>query len=546
MHAQHHTTIKPGAGMKLPYKFILAIAAVLALSYAAILFAIARLQNDLVIGQASQQARMLFHHIILTREWVSDHQGLFVIKTDTVVENPYLDPPHLETREGIILVKRNPAMVTRELSAYTARAGYGSFRVTSLRPINPANRPDPFEEENLRRFAESNLTEHIEISTIEHSKVLRYIAPLRTTANCLACHAEHGYQVGDIRGALSITIPIDWADRVVAGNNRTILIYGTISIVAVSAVVFLLFHLLVHGRLTRLGQAMARYPDPETMDLLPTGDDEIGQLAAGFISLHHRLEKSRQDLDAAAEQSFYNEKMAALGQITAGIAHEINNPLGGLRNCVKNMKDAPDDLDLHSRYLPLLDKGLQRIEQTMRQLLNFGRGNPLSPRRIDIDEEIRECFVLLGYKMKNIQFSLSLDIGGRYCIDSEAIKQIVVNIGLNAIQAMPRGGQLRVQTWREGNRLHLAITDNGCGIEAAIIDQIFDPFFTTKQVGEGTGLGLAVTYTLVHKMGGTITVTSQPGQGSTFLVVLPIGEDCDHRPESPSPSTGQAEEIYRR
>ena len=181
----------------------------------------------------------------------------------------------------------------------------------------------------------------------------------------------------------------------------------------------------------------------------------------------------------------------------------------------------------------------------MLQLLNFGRNNPLSPRQVDIDEEIRECFVLLSYKMKNIQFSLSLNIGGKYCMDTEAIKQIVVNIGLNAIQAMPEGGQLRVQSWREDDRLHLAVTDSGSGIEPQIIDQIFDPFFTTKQVGEGTGLGLAVTYTLVHKMGGTITVTSQPGQGSTFLVILPIDNDCASFSEPRQPAD-QAEENQSR
>jgi signal transduction histidine kinase len=218
--------------------------------------------------------------------------------------------------------------------------------------------------------------------------------------------------------------------------------------------------------------------------------------------------------------------MAALGQITAGIAHEVNNPLGGLRNCVKNMKDAPDDLELHARYLPLLDKGLQRIEQTMRQLLNFGRNNPLQLRKVEVDAEIRECFALLGYKMKRIELSLELGIGGAYCIDTEALKQIVVNIGLNAIQAMPEGGRLQVRTAKEDRNLILSISDSGKGIPAEIIDKIYDPFFTTKQVGEGTGLGLAVTYSLVQKMGGTIRVQSAPGEGTVFTVSLPIEQHC--------------------
>ncbi len=526
--------------MKLQYKFIFIIGSVLTLTYAAILYYTSDLQNDLVIGQARHQARMLHHQLILTREWVSDHHGLFVVKTDTVKENPFLDYPNIETKDGITLVMRNPAMVTRELSEYAKNAGFGWFRVTSLKPVNPQNVPDEFEQASLTLFEKEQLDEYMEITTSHDSKVLRYIAPLVVKENCLSCHAQHGYTLGDIRGALSITIPIDWAGKVIKRNNRTIILYGSLSIVSIAGVIFFLFNVLVANRLSRLKTAMDNYP--ETTDLkdpLPAGNDEIGHLAQGFSSLCTRLEASRDELRQAAEQSFYNEKMAALGQITAGIAHEVNNPLGGLRNCVKNMKDSPDDLELHARYLPLLDKGLQRIEQTMRQLLNFGRDNPLQLRKVDVDAEIRECFALLEYKMKKIEFSLQLEIGGAYCMDTEAIKQIVVNIGLNAIQAMPNGGLLRVHSSKENQYLLIIIGDTGDGIPPEIKDKIFDPFFTTKQVGEGTGLGLAVTYSLVQKMGGTISVQSAPGIGTTFRVTLPIEQDCGSNLHHQSTITSQ-------
>ena len=519
--------------MKLQYKFIFIIGTVLALTYATIIYYTSSLQNDLVIGQAKHQARMLHHQLILTREWVSDHHGLFVIKTETVRENPFLDYPNLETRDGITLVMRNPAMVTRELSDYARDAGFGWFRVTSLKPVNPQNAPDDFERASLTRFEQEKLDEYMEIFSNHNTKVLRYIAPLMVKESCLPCHAKHGYAIGDIRGALSITVPIDWADVVIARNNRTIIFYGAVSIVAIAVILSFLFHALVASRLTRLKNAMDNYPaSRDFISQLPSGNDEIGHLAQGFSSLCTRLESSKEELRQAAEQSFYNEKMAALGQITAGIAHEVNNPLGGLRNCVKNMKDAPDDLELHARYLPLLDKGLQRIELIMRQLLNFGRNHPLQLRRVDVDAEIRECFTLLGYKMKRIELILELGIGGAYCIDTEAIKQIVVNIGLNAIQAMPAGGKLTVRSTKKDTNLLISITDTGYGIQSEIIAKIFDPFFTTKQVGEGTGLGLAVTYSLVQKMGGAIQVESEPGKGTTFFVTLPVEQNCDTSQQS--------------
>lgn len=527
-----------GVFMKLQYKFILIIGSVLTITYATILYYTSSFQNDLVIGQAKQQARMLHRQLILTREWVSDHHGLFVVKTNTVRENPFLDYPNIETKDGITLVMRNPAMVTRELSEYAKNAGFGWFRVTSLKPVNPQNAPDDFERASLTRFEEEHLDEYIEISTSHDSKVLRYIAPLVVKENCLSCHAQHGYKLGDIRGALSITIPIDWADKVIQHNNRTIILYGSLSIISIAGVIFFLFNALVANRLNSLKTAMDNYPESKDLkDPLPAGNDEIGHLAQGFSSLCTRLEASREELRQAAEQSFYNEKMAALGQITAGIAHEVNNPLGGLRNCVKNMKDSPDDLEMHARYLPLLDKGLQRIEQTMRQLLNFGRSNPLQLRKVDVDAEIRECFALLEYKMKRIELFLDLQIGGAYCIDTEAIKQIVVNIGLNSIQAMPEGGRLTACSLKEKRNLFIIISDTGKGIPAEIIDKIYDPFFTTKQVGEGTGLGLAVTYSLVQKMGGTIRVQSTPGENTTFTVSLPVEQHCGSNLQSPNTIT---------
>ena len=512
--------------MKLRITFIIGISLALIFSYALIFLAITKIQRELVIGQAMQQARMLFHQLIMTREWVSDHNGLFLIKGDHTPENPYLSGSNLTTTNGLTLVKRNPAMVTRELSEYANRAGHGRFRVTSLKPINPLNRPDAFEEQSLTQFVTGRLQERGELASEETGRVLRYIAPLITNQSCLTCHAEQGYKIGDIRGALSITIPLAWADATITEANRRLVLFGIISTLLLAAVVSLLFEFLVAKPVIRLQKAVSLYPERDIIKHLPTGNDEIGSLTTDFISLCERLEASKRQLKAAAEQSLHNEKMAALGQLTAGIAHEINNPLGGLRNCVKNMKDAPDDLELHARYLPLLDRGLFRIEMTMRQLLNFGRNNPLQPRAVQIDDEIRECMALLAYRMKNIDLTMDLRVGQSFCFDSEAIKQIVVNIGLNAIQAMPDSGQLRISSRREAQLVILEFADTGCGIAPDIIEKIYDPFFTTKEVGQGTGLGLAVSYALIRKMGGSIEVDSAPGRGSLFRISLPISESC--------------------
>ncbi len=192
-------------------KFIVAIGAIISVSYATFLYRTSIVDNELIIMQAQQQARMLYNQILITRQWVSEHNGLFVLRTNTVDSNPYLDLPSIWDEDGNEYVMRNPAMVTRELSDYSLQIGLGSYRVTSLKPVNPANVPDKYEKQCMLNF-EHGLAESMEIKDSPQGRVVRYMAPLDVEASCLGCQARHGYTQGDIRGALSITKPIAWAD----------------------------------------------------------------------------------------------------------------------------------------------------------------------------------------------------------------------------------------------------------------------------------------------------------------------------------------------
>ena len=522
--------------MTLKGKFIFAVVAVLTLSYGLLLIYASHLQNRLVIGQAEQQARMLYKQILLTRQWVADHQGLFLVQSETTRPNIYLNEPVITTETGLMLVKRNPAMVTRELSEYAARSGLGWFRVTSLQPVNPGNAPDAFEQESLHSFSKGE-AEHLAIDRNNDGRVLRYAAPLITETSCLSCHSEHGYHTGDIRGVLSISIPIAWADAFIETNNQTIFLLGLLSVLAAAAVMLMLFNRLVARPMHQLSTAMTAFPKQavETLDL-PLANDEIGRLGTSFRALCQRLSASQQALATAGEKGFRAEKLAALGQLTAGIAHEINNPLAGMLNCVKSMQQEPENLDLQKRYLPLLHKGLKRIELTMRQLLNYGRVEPLQIHQVDIDMVILDCLELLGHRLRDIVVNLDLRFNNLCCIDSEAIKQIVMNIALNATQAMPDGGHLNIASREENSLVVLTIEDTGIGIARELLDRIFDPFFTTKEVGAGTGLGLAVTLAMVQRLNGQIDVQSQPGKGSTFIITLPIDRQClNSENNNPSP-----------
>ncbi len=522
----HHLT-----NISLRTKFIIFIGAIISFSFLYMLHRTSGFENEMIIRNAKQQARMLYKQILLTRQWVADHNGLFVLQTEGVKPNPFLDLPKVHDQNGRAYVMRNPAMVTRELSSYADRDGLGHFRVTSLKPVNPANKPDDFEELCMMEFNQGH-QEAIAVRNEAEGRVVRYMAPLNVDDSCLGCHARHGYAKGDIRGALSITIPISWADEMIKKNNQSLILIGITTIFLVTVALFLMFESLVVHRISRLSDAMDHFPEPlpEHRVLPSVFKDELDILHDHFANFCDRLLKSQEELDKTRRQAWFNEKMASLGILTAGIAHEVNNPLGGMLNCVKSMREDPDNSDLHQRYLPLLDKGLRRIEHTMRQLLNFGRTEPLKLREIDIRSLIDECIELLSYKLKNIEHSVNVTISKRHLLDAEALKQIIINIGLNAIQAMPNGGKLDVTASRDGDNLFLAISDTGMGIAKETMGHIFDPFFTTKDVGEGTGLGLAVTYSLVQQLEGDISVESEEGRGTTFFIRFPIHLQTKNEP----------------
>ena len=515
--------------MQLKTKLILLIGLVVCLSYGVTFYRTANFQEDLVVKQATRQAKMLFNQIRLTRQWIADHNGLFLVKQPGVESNPFLEEGEIQDSHGNWLVKRNPAMVTRELSIYAAKEGMGQFNVTSLKPVNPDNAPDDFERRTLERFEQGD-SEAIEIEKVAGSYRLRYMAPLTVDSRCLTCHGKQGYGLGDIRGGMNVTIPMDWAYAEIRTNNRLLLNIALTTILIVSLSIYVLFNTLVGKRLKNLAAAMDRYPQQPFSSAHATLDrtDEIGVLDKHFHELCLRLEASQQELDKTREQVFQNEKQAALGRLVAGISHEINNPLGGMQNCIQTMQRNQDKPELQERYLTLLKQGVDRIKGTVQQLLNIGRQEPLETASGDVDEIIRDCLELTCIGHRNIALEFDLRVGRTVTTGLEALRQIVLNLAGNAMQAIGKEeGTLKVSSRLENGELEVLVADTGPGIPDEYLDKIFEPFFTTKEVGEGTGLGLSVSHSLAKRLGGELLAANNPHGGACFTLRIPLGSAAD-------------------
>lgn len=280
------------------------------------------------------------------------------------------------------------------------------------------------------------------------------------------------------------------------------------------------------------------------------------------------LKRANQKLVETRDQMIQSEKMATIGQLAAGVAHEINNPLAYINSNINCLKTIMDDLmeivkidtDLHRalfegtladcpgvfkrleefrktvNFTELIEdinninreskEGIERIINIVRGLKDFAHTNRIEKQACDInkciDDTIKLCWHEFKYKAEiKREFG---DIPPVFC-NSQQISQVFMNIIINAAYAIREKGEIRISTYLTGSEVFIEISDTGCGIPSEVIDKIFDPFFTTKPVGKGTGLGLSIAYGLVKEHNGSIDVESKPGEGTVFTVRLPVHQE---------------------
>jgi two-component system NtrC family sensor kinase len=249
--------------------------------------------------------------------------------------------------------------------------------------------------------------------------------------------------------------------------------------------------------------------------------DELGSVIAAINSMSEEL-KTRE------EQLIQSKKLASLGVLTAGVAHELTNPVNNISMIAQTYADVYDSLGRDDRigFMQKIEEETERIKDIIKNLLDFSKPKEAILSRADINAVIRKTVSLVQnmLNVSNIDATLSLAEGlPPVFIDGHQMQQVLVNLVVNAIQAMQPGGKLSIATrpGRMEDTIEIAVTDTGKGIPPEFLSHIFDPFFSTKGVG-GTGLGLSVSYGIIKNHKGNITVESTPRKGTTFTIELPI------------------------
>ena len=248
---------------------------------------------------------------------------------------------------------------------------------------------------------------------------------------------------------------------------------------------------------------------------------------ASIISFY--LEKQRDDERSKLiqQQLFHADRLASIGQLAAGVAHELNEPLGNILGLAQLSLKLPTLPDQAKEDLGKIEDCAIYSREIIKKLMEFSRQSSLSRERINLNEVINNSITFLearcikdGIKMVK-QYAENIIITA----DSNQIKQVITNLTINAAQAMKNGGKLIISTRKDNKNAILSIEDTGTGISSENISKAFMPFFTTKDVGEGTGLGLSVVYGIIQNHNGNIKVSSEPGKGTIFDILLPLGED---------------------
>jgi len=464
---------------------------------------------------AVEGARNMFRMVVLIRAWNAEHGGVYLPVGEKVQPNLYLDHPRRDivTRDGQSLTMVNPAYMTRLLSELAQATDGATFRITSLKPIRPGNEADPWERKALLTF-EAGVEEAIEVLPGDggNGRQLRYMAPLFVTHACMACHARQGYREGDIRGGISVTTSFAPVDEAV-GHGKAQAAIKHLLIFALGAVVGLGLLELLRRRWFALSETIAEL-----------------QVARSDLDRSNQALREARDVAQAAN--------IAKSEFLANMSHELRTPLNALTGFGFLLKSKLADSQQQDHLKQML-RASDRLHQMISQLLSLAEADTGNLKqvfeRFEVSRLADEAYARLQADAadKGLGSRLLIDRAAMPCWlygDRQHLSEVVNHYLANAVKFSEQGEitlTVECQPGEDGKkRLYIAVQDQGIGIAAEHLSGLFSLFHqvdgsSTRRYG-GNGIGLILCRRLAEAMGGKVGVSSVPGQGSCFWLVVPL------------------------
>ncbi|HXM62408.1 MAG TPA: ATP-binding protein [Terriglobales bacterium] len=466
----------------------------------------------------------------------NDREGLYH-SIQTIADEPGMIKVRIFDREGTISYSTDPAEVSHVLDK-TAEACYGCH--TQSQPLARLDRPDRF------RIYRNGVGQ----------RVLGIITPIENQLACsnAACHAHPDSQ--QVLGVLDVNLSLAKTDVQLAESSARMLSYTTGAMLIVAAFSWSFVWRVVGKPIKALKNGTEHLSRGELgYQIEERSHDEVGNLAHSFNgmslqlraaneeivtwtkTLEDRVELKTNELKRAHDHVLHVEKMASIGKMAAVVAHEVNNPLSGIltyakliRKWVASGQAEHEKREDAMQCLELVAAESRRCGDLVKNLLTLSRTAPMNVQCTDLYAVIDRCLLLVRHQFElagiQLQPNLADDLPRVPC-DPAQMEQVFLALIMNAIDAMPRGGNLWIEARlsHDETEINIRVRDDGAGIAPDILPQIFEPFLTTKETGHGVGLGLAISRGIVERHNGRIEVESELGRGTTFTVTLPAQEN---------------------
>jgi len=364
---------------------------------------------------------------------------------------------------------------------------------------------DDFRQRAWDAVTKHKKTNYYEFLIYKGEPVLRFATPDIMQTSCVSCHNSHpstpqtGWQIGDVRGVLEIIYPMNISESKAFNGIQGIIILA--SIIAGLGFIGLLFMLYRFSATTRY--------------------------------LEGCIQDRTQEIKAIEKKLAYSKKMTSIGEVSAGIAHEISQPIGAIKLSCETLKFALEKgaKDIILKQADRIKKQVDRADSIVRQLNVNNRLE--KPELNNLSEIVENIVVNLNQQFIKekilVNKKVQLDLSKVKCVKQE-LERVINNLLMNAIHAVRDEAEknIEIKLSEADEKIYLSVADNGCGIPEVLVEKIFDPFFTTKEVGEGTGLGLSLSYSIIRALGGELTVKSEINIGSQFVVILPVCSDLEN------------------
>lgn len=530
-------------GLSLSLKFIIGVAVVLTMAMGISLYFIDKNHQKLVMEQLARQAKALFKQIVITRKWVADHGGVFVEKVPWKEPSPYLTEPEITDVTGKKYIRESPAMVTKELSKYAKEKELYWFNITSLKLINPENAPDDFERDALLEFESGRIGEQSGVEKIGLSSFYRYIAPLYIEEPCLQCHSQQGYKIGDVRGAISVSVPMDSALQMMRSGRKG-MVYASIATISVlMLVLFIMMKELVLRPVKQLKTSMQEFSKGGKMNisLIKTGD-ELEDLSKSFMDMSETLTEYHESLESEVRNAIRsledaNSRLHSLNEkkseFIAMISHELRTPMTSIKGAmdyltVKIPKISQRDSDMGDimEFLDVIKKNADRLIRMVNDTLDLERIESgmfdLHFSKVDVISLIKE--VIISFQTitgkRNITFEIKAKSKVFADADEDRLRQVMINLVSNAINFSPDNSEVYITVEESESNVMVTLKDEGPGIPPEVREKIFDKFYTIGK-RQGTGVGLAICKGIIEAHKGMINVVKDIDTGSAICFTLP-------------------------